>query len=188
MKWVKMLFLGDSLTSGERDSYGLAWPWYMAMVAREDGVTILPEVLAVPGRTSAEMLRACLPTIELSDAKEVFILIGTNDAKDEVRTPQPVYRTTVQLVLDWCAVLKKRAFLLTIPLPQGFGSPGYTKEIVPRIRAFNAILRSGVKGYAALVDCEDVRWTVDGIHLTPAGGFQIASRAWEAVKRVRTFI
>lgn len=187
MKWIRVLCLGDSLTAGSRDPYGLCWPVYMAHEARADAI-VLPEIEAKEGRTSGELVRVALQALDRSAAKEVFILIGTNDAKDEIDTPVELYVANVQLLIGWCEVLGKRPYVLTIPLPQGFGSPGYTQNVVERIKAYNRALHESLtvqRGY--VVECENVRKFADGIHLTPDGAREIGKRAWEKVRSARTF-
>jgi lysophospholipase L1-like esterase len=185
MTWVRMLFLGDSLTTGARDPWGMSWPYYMAQLALEDGVVILPIVEARDGARTSDLVRTALPAIETAGAKEAFILIGTNDAKEEAMLPVEQSVANLRLVLSWCSVQQLRAYPLTVPLPSGFGSPGYTAAVVERIKAFNAALRA--RKMPRLVECEDVRETVDGVHLDVPASLEIARRAWAAVRRERTF-
>jgi lysophospholipase L1-like esterase len=182
--WVRALFLGDSLTTGSRDPYGLAWPYYMAHVALADGIGLKPVVEAVNGRRSSDLLRVALAAIEASDAREAFILIGTNDAKDEAPVPTAIVVANIVQISAWCRLAGLRDYLLTIPLPQGFGSPGYTIRTVDRIRETNAALRQ--LQHPRLVECEDVRDTVDGVHLHEDSSRAIAHRCWAMVKRERT--
>lgn len=190
MVWQRMLFLGDSLTHGSRDPYGLAWPYYLARHAQsgvgDHKLVILPHVDAVPGRTSSELLRSALPTIEAAaarDTREVCILIGTNDAKDEVDLPALIYRANIQLLVSWCRVVGMRVYLLTIPVPSGFGSPGYTVKVGRRIESFNHVLRESFSDAdgVALVECSDVDRTVDGVHLTASASAVIAGRVWHTL-------
>jgi len=81
MNWVRVLFLGDSLTAGARDPWGMAWPYYMAQLALEDGVVILPIVEARDGARTSDLVRTAFGAIESAGAKEAFVLIGTNDAR-----------------------------------------------------------------------------------------------------------
>lgn len=185
MNWVRMLFLGDSLTTGAREPYGMSWPYYLAHAAMADQVAVLPVVEAGNHWRSAELLRAALPVMQRCEAKEAFILIGTNDAKDEGTLPSELSAANVRLLVAWCQVLEIRPYVLTVPLPAGFGSPGYTAGVVERVRAINRALRAAALPH--LVECEDLRETVDGIHLGAAAAREVARRAWEAVKQVRTF-
>ena len=185
MNWVRVLFLGDSLTAGARDPWGMAWPYYMAQLALEDGVVILPIVEARDGARTSDLVRTAFGAIESAGAKEAFVLIGTNDAKEEAMLPVEQSVANLRLVLAWCAVQGVRAYPLTVPLHSGFGSPGYTVAVVERIKAFNAALRA--LALPRLVDCEDIRETVDGVHLSVRAATEIARRSWAAVKRERTF-
>ena len=183
MSWCRMLFLGDSLTSGARNPHGLSWPYYLAHRAAADAYVILPVVDAAPGGTSADLVRRALPSIEQSTAKEAFILIGTNDAKHPV--PPDVYVRNVELVTKWCSVFGIRPYVLTIPRPCGFGSPGYDAGVVGVIQQYNEKLRG--RGFEHIIECSGVSDTVDGIHLSVEGAEEVARLAWQAVKRVRTF-
>lgn len=188
MNWVKMLFVGDSLTYGSRDRYGLAWPYYMVFEAyRADKVTIIPEVVAEPGITSGRLARLACESITKSEAKEMFLMVGTNDAKDEEQTPLDIYRSALRAMINWGRMSGKRVYLIANPLPAGFGSPGYTADIVERIREYNAAVRELCDGGVVLIDCEDIRGTVDGIHFTVEAARAVAERAWDRVKEVRSF-
>jgi lysophospholipase L1-like esterase len=182
--WIRMLYLGDSLTNGARDPYALSWPYYMAQAALDDDVVILPYVESKNGRRSSELVRVSLPAIEKSGAKEAFILIGTNDAKDENVLPVDQYIANVLLIQNWCRVLGIREYVMTIPLPAGFGSPGYTLPVVDRIKEYNVALRG--LNLPRLIECEDIRETVDGVHFSADAAKETARRAWEAVKSERT--
>jgi len=188
MNWIEMLFLGDSLTAGSRDPFGLCWPIYMAQIAKKEAV-VLPDIEAKDGRTSSQLVRLALDKLRASPAKEVFVLIGTNDAKDEINTPLQLYLGNVGLIVEWCNVLGKRPYVMTIPLPLGFGSPGYTRKALDRIKEYNRGLHELMSGQSdAIVECENIRKFTDGIHLTPEGAMEIASRAWRKVRERRTFI
>jgi lysophospholipase L1-like esterase len=180
-----MLFLGDSLTTGAREPFGMAWPFYLAHAALADGVAVLPEVAAENGRRSSDLVRIAQPIIEGSTAKEAFVLIGTNDAKDDGTLPVELTVRNVELIHAWCKVASKRCYVLTVPLPLGFGSVGYTQAVVDRIRTLNEALRA--RGFAQLVECEDVRDTMDGIHLSDGSARAIADRVWRHVKAARSF-
>lgn len=185
MNWTKMLFLGDSLTTGAREPFGMSWPYYLAHAALADGIVVLPEVAAENGRRSSDLVRIAQPVIERSTAKEAFVLIGTNDAKDDGTLPMELTVRNVALIAAWCKVANMRPYVLTVPLPSGFGSVGYTQHAVDRIRALNVALRAA--GFAQLVECEDLRDTMDGIHLSDTSARGLAERAWRHVKATRSF-
>lgn len=184
-KWLKLLFLGDSLTTGAREPYGMSWPYYLAHEAMNDQITVLPEIEAVNGMRSSDLIRTSLAAIRKAESSEAFILIGTNDTKESGALPAELTVTNVRLLVAWCQSLNVRPYVLTVPLPSGFGSPGYTAAAVDRVREINRGLRKA--GFAHLVDCEDVRNTVDGIHLDSVAAQCIAKRAWDAIKTTRTF-
>lgn len=185
MNFLSTLFLGDSLTTGAREPLGMSWPLYFAHAALADGVVVLPHIEAENGRRSPELARVALPAIQRSQAKEAFVLIGTNDAKDDGTVPTEVTVANIALVCAWCRTAGTRPYVLTVPVPAGFGSPGYTAAIGQRIRALNDAIRA--HGFPHLVECADLRDTTDGIHLGTASARELAERAWAAVKATRTF-
>lgn len=185
LNWARMLFLGDSLTHGSRDPYGMCWPFYMAHLAGDEGYTIVPEIDAVPGRTSGELVRVGVERIARTEAHEVFILIGTNDAKDEIGTPPELYLYNVRLLVNVCNSFGKRPYVLTIPTPDGFGSSGYSASVVRRVKSYNQAIQESIP---RLVECSDVIGSEDGIHFTPQMSWKVAQRTWQAIKRERSFI
>lgn len=185
MNYLTTLFLGDSLTTGAREPLGMSWPLYMAHAALADGVVVLPHIEAENGRRSPELLRVAPAAIQRSQAKEAFVLIGTNDAKDEGTIPAAVTVTNIELIAAWCRTAGMRPYVLTVPVPSGFGSPGYTAAVGQRIRELNEAIRA--RNFPHLVECADLRDTTDGIHLGTASARELAARAWAAVKATRTF-
>ncbi len=184
MNWQKLLCLGDSMTHGSRDWYGLSWPYYLAQMALDDGVTVVPEVLATPGWTSSQLLRAAWPVIEASEAPEAVLFIGTNDTKDEVCTPVDQYIANVRLLLAWLGVRNIRPYLCLLPMPSGFGSPNYTVSMIARLQEYNAHL---AQLPVHLVDLSQVTATTDAVHFSPDGNRETAGRVWQAIRGVREF-
>lgn len=185
--WFRSCFLGDSLTHGSRDPWGLSWPYYMSFFAAHDGCTLIPEVHAQPGRTSPELVRMSAPIIEKTEAQEVFILIGTNDGRDNVRLPSDIYVQNLQFLVNVCRVFNKREYVLTIPPPSGFGSAGYTSRIVEHIEKANQAVREA-NITPRLIDLSDCNENFDGIHFEWKTSVKVAEKAWNAVKKERTFI
>ena len=183
--WSKMLFLGDSLTSGARDPYDMSWPFYMTHLAIADDYVLIPEVEALPGRTSSQLLRMALPFIEKTAAPEVFILIGTNDAKDTVDLPVGLYMKNIAVLVNACKAFSKREYVLTLPEPAGFGSPNYSAMTTERVKAYNQALRDSALT-TRLIELRDIA-TWDGIHLSYDGAREVAKRTWAAIKRERSF-
>ena len=183
MNWVKVAFLGDSLTSGARDPHGLCWPIYMCqMVMDEASYLIAPTIDAVPGRTSSELIRQV--KIDALDVAEAYVLIGTNDAKDSVNIPVEQYVSNVRLLVAWLEMKGIRVYVMTIPVPSGFASPAYTVAVADRVRAYNAALRKAK--FKHLVELCDVRDTTDGVHLTLDSAITVAAKAWVAMQETRT--
>ena len=187
--WSKILFIGDSLTHGSRDPYGLSFPFYMAQLALEDKYLVLPEVNAVPGRTSSETVREVLPQIEKSDAKEVVILIGTNDCKDRVNLPADMYRRNVAIMVGACLAFEKHPYVITVPKPYGFGSVDYPSSIVERVASYNQALLSPAPVCGNIVDLAgvDEYGYFDGIHFSAPASKEVAKRLWLKIKNTRSF-
>lgn len=183
--WARMLFLGDSLTFGSRDPFGLSWPYYMCHLALEDQYTIVPEIDAVPGRTSPELLAPAVKHITTTEAHEVFILIGTNDAKDEICLPASLYISNIRYILSLCKAFNKREYLLTIPVPSGFGTPGYSAKLVERVKSYNSLLRS--LNHPRLVDISHIQHTTDGVHFSVESSRKVSDLVWKAVKKERSY-
>lgn len=147
---------------------------------------IYPEILAEAGWTSSQLVRAAHEIIWRTDAREAVILVGTNDAKDELCVPSDVYMANVLLLHEWLRGRGVRPYVCTIPAPGGFGSPGYTNRVLPRVKEYNESLRRVVE--PRLIECECVGPTVDGVHLTEVGARDLARRVWTAIKSERTLI
>lgn len=184
MLWFDALFLGDSLTHGSRDSNGLSWPYYLAhLFLAKNQYTLVPRIRAYPGITTSQYIREAIEHIEYGadkEAKEVFLLLGTNDAKDEIALHPDVYEANMRMIVSWCKVQHLRPYVLTIPKPNGFGSVGYTSGIVDRIVGYNERLVD-MSDVATIVDCYDVKDTVDGIHWTPKSAVEVANRVYQAI-------
>ena len=184
--WARMLFLGDSLTFGSRDPFGLSWPYYLCHLADREEYTIIPEIDAVPGRTSPQLLGPAIQKIITTQALEVFILIGTNDAKDEINLPASLYISNIKYLIGLCKAFGRREYILTIPVPNGFGSPSYSTEVIARVKSYNSLLR--VLEHKRLIECSYITSTTEGIHLAVESSMKIAERVWKAIKKERNFI
>jgi len=186
MNWVRVLFLGDSLTAGSRDRHGLSWPYYLAHLALADGITVLPELCARPGWTSGNLVRAALPRISRSEATVGVILIGTNDAKDAYDTPLDMYLANLTLLANWLRIAGKEPWLVTVPLPRGFGSFGYSRLLGERLRQYNIAVRGSFGD--SVIEAEDLGDYVDGVHFSLKGARAIAGAVWSALKRRHAFL
>jgi len=187
MIYGRMLFLGDSLMYGSRDSAGISFIYDMVRIAlQESNYLIMPEIDAVPGRTSSELIRSVFNVIEHSQAKEAFILIGTNDAKCEINTPVEVYKANILIICKWLEAFGKRVYLIEIPIPKGFGSNGYTSSISERIKEYNESLREPEFRNYTFIDIA-ISDYVDGIHFSRQSAEKIAKIVWDKVKDMRTW-
>jgi lysophospholipase L1-like esterase len=180
-------FLGDSLTNGARDPIGRCFPvdacLWLSVVTKQSW---LPLIDAENGITSS-MLASRAPRFLLdSPAKEVVILIGTNDARDNI--PPAIYKDNIDLLVASARVSNKRPYLCTIPIPKGFGSSGYTRSIIPKIEYYNNLiysLREEVIDLAKLIDIEE--YFIDGIHFSREGNVKVGKAVADYILSIRTF-
>jgi len=189
MKYSRLLVIGDSLSFGSRDEFGSCWSIELAKLALKEDYSIIPLIYATPGYTSFQILKEAPIILEQWRGKvlELFVQFGTNDAKDEINTPLNVFEDNVRVFLSMC--FGYRVFFFTIPLPLGFGTDGYTFNIVPRIIKYNeAIKRVCSEKNVGLIDLsfldsfEDFN---DGIHYSNLANKKIAEKVWQKIKEIR---
>jgi lysophospholipase L1-like esterase len=110
-----LLCLGDSLTTGARDTEGRSYPLELARElssrTREDWYCITE---AVNGRTSSELARDAYKIASgYSDVYGVLLLIGTNDSRHGV--PPDTFEDNVRQIVRVCRILGKKVYVLSIP-------------------------------------------------------------------------
>lgn len=187
-------FLGDSLTNGARDAVGWSFPMEACRVLSERmNQGWVPLIDAESGIASAHLARLAPRLMLNTPAKEVVVLIGTNDARDDIEPA--MFGRHIECIIRAASAANKRLYVCTIPLPCGFGSAGYTRAVVPRIREYNALIEKRLEG-----DSIDKRVLVrlssvvggtdcfaDGIHFSAEGNKRAGAVIAEAILEARTF-
>jgi lysophospholipase L1-like esterase len=171
-----LLCLGDSLTAGARDPHLRNYPLELGQLLSTDtGEEWFCATEAANGRTSSELARDCYAIMSrYPDVYGVLVLIGTNDSRH--RIPPDVFEDNLGQILRVCRILKKRAYVLTIP-PVNFQRHflWYDREACTLIAAYNqriaALKHAEVIDVAAKIGDDHL---VDGVHLTHEGNRLIA--------------
>jgi len=192
MIFGSILCIGDSLTYGSRETYGRDYPFYLSEILsarhKQDWVAVAE---GIPGETSSELATRAYRTIRCyPEIFEVVILCGTNDAKDDVQTPEGVYSRNIEQILRVCRVLKKKPYLCLIPDMRGFGAPDYSVRGMERIAEYNATLEGIADDMdMPLVDLTGIseRMYSDGVHLNAEGYMEIAERVAAVIESERLF-
>jgi lysophospholipase L1-like esterase len=142
-------------------------------------------VFAENSRTALWVLR-CLDAW-LAAAPEVAIwclLIGTNDARLDVQTPEPVFRLIYRQIVRRFS--ERRIPLLCGLLPPiqvGRGHLPYGRQSEELRQAFNRIIREETEGRCSVVSMEEIPASnyVDAVHLDFGGVEAVAQRFRQAI-------
>lgn len=180
MIYNTIIFMGDSLTHGSRDEFGLSYP---VELQRIFPIPLAAINLGIPGETTADMLRRCYMEInDYPDAKEVVFLAGTNDAKAGIDSD--MFISNYKLLIQDMKILGKRVYVCTIPYKIGFGSPGYTKEINDLIVEYNKKIRLLMLPTIELESLKDIH-LIDSIHFNHEGNIEVAKRVLNKIQETR---
>jgi lysophospholipase L1-like esterase len=171
-----LLCLGDSLTTGARDTEGRSYPLELARElssrTREDWYCITE---AVNGRTSSELARDVYKIARgYTDVHGVLLLIGTNDSRHGV--PPDTFEDNVRQIVRVCQILGKKVYVLTIPAftPERHFL-WYSAEARRLLDAYNERL-STLQG-VELIDLSravDDTLLIDGVHFSHEGNLRVA--------------
>jgi len=170
---------GDSLTYGSRDPDGMSYPLYLGRaLSQKYGQTWATVNLGIPRDGWAEIWRRNYhELLSVSEAKEVCLWAGTNDAKQSRSLEQTLI--ACEAVLDQCRAAGRFVYLGTLPGKNGFGAPLEPWSMNDMIERLNQAYRhiAAVRGLS-LVDLSSLprECFVDGIHLSQNGN------VWFAVK------
>jgi lysophospholipase L1-like esterase len=166
-----VLCIGDSLLTGARNEAGLSVPMFLgdALSIGEQKWIAIDE--AVNGETTGTLLRHCYKTVRAyPEAQDVVLCVGTNDAKEPALSREHFQRNYRELTKIF-AILKKRAFLCTIPKQAGFGAPD--RIDADAIRTYNELILDRHRMFpgSTLVDLAKIPkgHRADGIHFNLAG-------------------
>jgi lysophospholipase L1-like esterase len=188
----RLVALGDSFSCGVGVGIQLsAAETWVGLLA--DALDLELEVLAAPGRASAEVLREQVPTATARPGELATVLVGLNDV---VRAAFPREATDASvhgIVGELCAayplvlVAQLHNAVALLPLPAAM-----RRRYVQRIAAVNAALAAAVAAHerAVLLDLSAVPalsgrcgWAVDRIHPSRYGHQVIADAAVAAVRQ-----
>jgi lysophospholipase L1-like esterase len=184
MIYGTLIFFGDSLTYGSRDPDGLSFPIFFARNLSKDTGQMWNAVnLGVPGETTADMLRRSYVDVKkYPEAKDIFLLAGTNDARDNVCL-ETFKENYIDIIKDF-KILGKRIYCCTIPLKNGFGSPGYELNVNVLINSYNKIIREVADIVVELEDL-DKDCFIDGVHFSHKGNLEVARRIDKVLRENR---
>jgi len=181
----KVAFLGDSITA-----FGWQKPaGYVNLVVAglaANGVTVIPIPAGISGHTSKDML-ARLDRDVLSKKPDWMTLsCGVNDVWHGANgVSLDDYKTNITSIVDQCQAAHIKVIILTsTPISEDLTAPNNVK-----LADYNAFLRqlAAQKGcgladlsaaFAAAIAKKTVKgnaFTVDGVHMNPAGDFIMAS-------------
>ena len=201
MIYSHIICLGDSLTTGARNPYGRSYPMELEdwLWEQTEQVFVCHQA-GVNGETSADIRRRALAEMErYPEARELVLLCGTNDAKDSIATPRPVYRRNVFGILRLAMLKGVAVYLCTIPRLNGYTAQPYSHRANARIDGYNeqiTALAAGpwaqgqspggmIRGLVDLAGLEpDAR--ADGVHLTAAGDQEVGRRVAKTILRARS--
>jgi lysophospholipase L1-like esterase len=188
-----ILCVGDSLTYGARDDYGLSYPELLARRMSEEFKQHWTAVNhGISGQVSAEILRRCYTHVhEFTEASEVFLWAGFNDAKVNVMTPPDVYQANMESMIRSILFAGRACYLFDIPPMAGFGAPDFVSN--DRIGKYNERIEEiwekhrlqGSRLYPVEVSGIPAKYRNDGVHLSHAGNQWVAEQALRAVKAAR---
>ena len=179
---------GDSLTYGSRDPDGMSYPLYLGRtLSQKHNQTWATVNLGVPGDGWAEIWRRNYhELLSVSEAKEVCLWAGTNDAKQNRSLEQTLI--ACEAVLDQCRAAGRFVYLGTLPGKNGFGAPVEPWSMNAMIEKLNqAYKRIAAERGLSLVDLSSLppEFFVDGIHLSQAGNVWVADRFVAAIEERR---
>lgn len=131
--------------TGARNEAGLSVPMLLGDALSINDQKWIAVNEAVSGETTGSLLRHCYKTVRAyPEAQDVVVCVGTNDAKVPALSRAHFTRNYRELT-KILAILKRRAFLCTVPKREGFGAPDrldadvlktYTEVIWDSHRAF----------------------------------------------------
>lgn len=190
-----ILAVGDSLTYGSRDEYRRDYPFYLSqMLSEHFGQDWVAIAEGKPGETSSELATRIYKVVRsYPECFEVVVLVGTNDAKDDIAHPPAVYKENIEHILRVCRACKKKVYLCTIPDMVGFGAPDYSVRSQQRIKEYNAVLEELAQKYQNVVKLVDLRgipeeYYADGVHFNSMGYREVARRVMRAILEERQWV
>ena len=191
MIYSTFLAFGDSLTYGSRDENNLSYPIYLSNLIKEKyNQRLLFENAGIPGETTSDAIKRAYNLIRSSSCHEVLFLEGTNDAKDNIKTPVNIYKSNLEYIIDTCNIFNKKLYLATIPDLKGFGAPDYTAKSKTKINEYNKVIIDISKDKKiAIVDLRNLNINLysDGVHLNSSGYKEVAIRVLRVIEKERLY-
>lgn len=133
----------------------------------------------INGQTSCDLINRVFQEMKgTSEAHEVILTIGSNDAKDSVATPLDIYAANWRYFVNCAVFLKKKLYIGLIPDMIGFGAPDYSSRCNDRIKEYNHFLRKEYASKYPLVDFTGMgpESYIDGVHCNLHGYTEMANR------------
>jgi lysophospholipase L1-like esterase len=188
MTYGQILCVGDSLTFGSRCEFSQCYPQMISKKLWEKYSQLwITAVEAIPGETTSDVVKKILRiTTKYNDAKEMTLLLGTNDAKSNY--PVEVFKANMRSIIGAGKVCGKRIYVMTLPPKLGFGSPGYENGINKIMPKYNEAIRELQKEIGFhLVECPalDALDFSDGIHFNQIGYDKLATSFVDKIVEVR---
>lgn len=180
MIYGQILCLGDSLTYGSRDEYGLGYPPLLAEILTEElGQEWLCINKGVPHETTADLLRRVYDVVHsYPECPVVTLLIGTND----LRGPSSLERfeRNYRQILRAIRIHDKRIVLGTIPPVNSFGMFCFDQYSVKMRTDYNEFIRQA--GELVIEFSNMAEYLIDGVHFGHRGYKEMAKRWARALK------
>lgn len=182
-QFTRYAALGDSYTVGEGVAARDAWPAQLVEMAGERGVPLkLVATIARSGWTTVDLIDKGLDQLDATQPEFVTIMIGTNDAQQNISPAQ--FQTNMRIILDkvGAVVPPEKTVLVTIPdyLVTPTGAVKATgQDPAGEVRNLNTILRNeAAERGIAVADLYEVSRQLgtnptlihrDGLHPSAAG-------------------
>jgi len=190
MIYGSIICLGDSLTEGSRDERWRGYPIELELLLySRHGQNWNCINAGVAGEISIEVYKRAYDVVRgYPEAAELVLLVGTNDAKMQVRTPPDRYSEHVEAILRIAQRFDKVSYLCTIPDLSGFGAPDFCDQEM--IDEYNEYLQAIAAGWKiSLVDLRELPDScyADGVHMNNSGYKMIAEKVADAIERRRLY-
>jgi len=189
-----LLCVGDSLTHGSRDEFGLSYPRLLGrMLSEKYSQCWVGVEKGINGEESSETLRRFYDVVKsYPEAAEVVLWIGVNDAKKPGLSPE-MYEANLREMVAICKFFGKPIVVATLPKQIGFGAPDFIdNELIEkyneRIMALNEEVfknKYHTMWYVNLHEVPDAMRS-NGVHLTHKGNVWVAERVMAIIERERS--
>lgn len=195
---IRYVAIGDSYTVGEGVAVREAWPSQLVEIAKANGVQLkLVASIARSGWTTTDLIGQGLPEYDATNAQFVTLMIGTNDAQQNM-VPEH-FQSNFRIILDKITqqVPPEKIVVITIPdylvTPTGAQkASGANPEA--EIRSLNSVIQNEcAERGCEVVDIFEVSrhlgstsslMTRDKLHPSPTGHLEWANVIAPTVLRV----